>query len=133
MDIQQSLARILEGKEPLADLFYMHFFEEYPEVKPFFARVNMKRQAVLLTVALQLSVQYYEHAFPAIAKYLQILGEKHQDWGIPREHYPKFRAAMLATLGRFHGKDWSAGLAQDWKDAIDLASAKMLEGYRPAS
>jgi hemoglobin-like flavoprotein len=78
-------------------------------------------------------VQYYVKSFPAIAMYLKILGEKHREWGIPREHFPKFRAAMLATLDRFHGEDWSAELAQQWKDAIDLASHKMLEGYVPAT
>jgi hemoglobin-like flavoprotein len=133
VDIQHSLARILERKEPLAELFYMCFLNEYPEVRQFFARVNMKRQAVLLTMALQLSVQFYAKAFPAIASYLEILGEKHQDWGIPCEHYPKFREAMLLTLRRFHGDDWSRELAQQWKDAIDLASSKMLDGYAPAS
>ena len=133
MNIQQSLASILDRKEPLADLFYRLFFDEYPEVRQFFERVNMKRQAVLLTVALQLCVQYYAKSYPAIAAYLKILGEKHQEWGIPREDYPKFRAAMLGTLSRFHGNDWNAELAQQWNDAIELASNKMLEGYAPAS
>jgi hemoglobin-like flavoprotein len=131
MNIEQSLGRILERREPLADLFYTSFLDEYPEVRQFFVRVNMKRQAVLLTIALQLSVQHYVYvkSFPAIPAYLKILGERHQNWGIPREHYPKFREAMLSTLSRFHGHDWNAELAQQWKDAIDLASDKMLEGY----
>ena len=133
MDIQQSLARILERKEPMADMFYPFFLAKYPEVQKFFARVNLKRQAVLLTAALQLSVQYYVKSFPAIASYLKILGEKHEEWGIPREDYPKFHAAMLETLSRFHGNDWNAKLAQQWSDAIDLAINKMLAGYAPAS
>ena len=132
MDIQQSLARILKRKEPLADLFYLLFLDEYPEVRQFFLRVNMKRQAILLTMALQASVEYYAHSFPAIAAYLKILGEKHQEWGIPREHYPKWRAAMMSTLGRFHGADWTPELAAQWESALDLASQKMLEGYRTA-
>jgi len=133
MDIQQSLARVLDRKEPLAELFYTHFFSRYPEVRQYFARVNMKRQAVLLTMALQLSVQYYVNSFPAIAAYLKILGEKHQDWGIPREQYPKFCAAMLETLSQFHGADWSTQLNEQWKDAIELAGAKLQEGYNSAS
>jgi hemoglobin-like flavoprotein len=132
MDIQQSLARILKRKEPLADLFYLLFLDEYPEVRQFFLRVNMKRQAILLTMALQASVGYYAHSFPAIAAYLKILGEKHQEWGIPRELYPKWRAAMMSTLGRFHGVDWTPDLANEWESALDLASQKMLEGYSSA-
>jgi hemoglobin-like flavoprotein len=129
MDIQQSLARILKRREPLADLFYLLFLDEYPEVRQFFLRVNMKRQAILLTMALQASVEYYSHSFPAIAAYLKILGEKHKEWGIPRELYPKWRAAMMSTLGRFHGDDWTPELAGQWDAALDLASQKMLEGY----
>jgi hemoglobin-like flavoprotein len=132
MDIQESLARILERKQPVVDMFYIVFLDTYPEVRQFFARVNLKRQAVLLTAALQLSVQYYLKSFPAIAAYLKILGEKHQDWGIAAEHYPKFRAAMLDTLCRFHGDDWTPQLAEQWNDAIELASNKMLDGYTPA-
>lgn len=129
MDIQESLRRILERKEPVADLFYLVFLDQYPEVRQFFTRVNLERQAVLLTMALQLIVQYAVHSFPVIETYLKILGEKHRDWGIGPEHYRKFCAAMLATLARFHGGAWNEHLAQQWETALALASEKMLEGY----
>jgi hemoglobin-like flavoprotein len=129
MDMQQSLASILDRKEPLADLFYSLFFDEYPEVRQFYVGVSSKRQAVLLAVALQLCVQYYAKSYPAIAAYLKILGEKQQGRGILREDYPKFRTAMVSTLSRFHGNDWNNELAQQWNDAIELASNKILEGY----
>ena len=40
-----------------------------------------------------------------------------------------FQDALLATLERFHGSSWSAELAQQWRDAIEKASATMFEGY----
>jgi hemoglobin-like flavoprotein len=129
MDIEESLRVILERKEPVAVLFYTVFLDQYPDVRQFFARVNLKRQAVLLTTALQLIVQYHLHSFPVIEAYLKVLGQKHRDWGIGPEHYPKFCTAMLATLGQFHGRCWNEQLAQQWQRALELTSEKMLAGY----
>jgi hemoglobin-like flavoprotein len=129
MDIEESLGVILQRQEPLADMFYLIFLDQYPDVRQFFARVNLKRQSVLLTTALQLIVQYSVHSFPVIEAYLKILGQKHRDWGIGADHYPKFCTAMLATLARFHGRAWNEQLAAQWQRALESASAKMLEGY----
>jgi hemoglobin-like flavoprotein len=129
MDIRESLKRILQRKQPVIASFYEVFFDEYPEVRPFFAGVNMKRQAVLLTMAIQLIVQYYSYSFPVMEGYLKILGEKHRDRGIGKEHFPKFALAMLETLRRFHGPEWDEQLAQQWHEALELASATMLEAY----
>jgi hemoglobin-like flavoprotein len=129
MDIQESLRRILERKQPVIDSFYEIFLDQYPEVRQFFARVNMKRQAVLLTMAVQLIVQYYKYSFPVMEAYLKVLGEKHRGWRIGSEHYPKFCEAMLEALGRFHGHEWDEQLAQQWREALALATATILEGY----
>ena len=131
MDIQESLRRILERKQLIIDSFYKIFFDQYPEVRQFFARVNMKRQAVLLTIAIQLIVQYYRYSFPVMEAYLRVLGEKHRDWGVGPEHYPKFRAAMLETLGAFHGHEWDEQLGRQWREALELATATILDGYGP--
>ena len=129
MDIQESLRRILERNDSVADLFYMIFFDQYPEVRQYFVNVNMGCQAILLTMALQMGVQYYLHSFPAMEAYLKILGQEHYRRRIGADLYPKFRAALLATLDRFHGSDWGDKLAQQWTKALELASEKMLAGY----
>jgi hemoglobin-like flavoprotein len=129
MDIQESLQRILKSTDRVADLFYQVFFERYPEVSQHFAGVDLQRQAVLLTMALELVVQYSLHSFPTIEAYLKILGQEHHRRGISPDLYPKFREALLATLGRFHGRDWDEQLARQWQEALELASDKMLAGY----
>jgi hemoglobin-like flavoprotein len=130
MDIQQSLHRILEQKDTLADLFYLVFLERYPEVRHRFEGVDMGGQAALLTMALMVIERHYQGSYPATAMYLRYLGTKHHDRGIARRDFPKFRAAMLATLDRFHSKDWNPHLARQWAEAIDKATTAMLEGYR---
>ena len=129
MDIHESMHRILHQAETLADLFYLVFLKEYPEVQKLFGRVNMKQQNVLLTIALMAIERHYEHRYPATGAYLKLLGQRHAQLGIGMDLYPKWTAAMLATLERFLGRDWHEGLAQQWREAIDVATESMLAGY----
>jgi len=131
MTIHDSLHRILEQNETLADLFYIVFIERYPEVRRHFQGVNLRTQSVLLTIALMVMERHYTGSYPATHMYLKYLGAKHKKWGIPAEHYPKFGDALLATLERFHSTDWGPPLAAEWAAAIDRAVRTMLEGYRP--
>jgi hemoglobin-like flavoprotein len=130
MDIQQSLHRILEQKDTLADLFYLVFLERCPEVRHRFEGVDMRGQVALLTMALMVIERHYQGSYPATAMYLRYLGTTHHDRGIARGDFPKFRAAMLATLERFHSKDWNPHLARQWAEAIDKATTTMLDGYQ---
>jgi hemoglobin-like flavoprotein len=89
----------------------------------------MHHQAVVLTMQLSVIDVFYTRGTPASDKYLQVLGTRDKDRGIPREHYVKFRDVLLDALERFHGSDWSESLAGHWKKAIDQAAEKMFEGY----
>jgi hemoglobin-like flavoprotein len=130
MHIQESVHRILGRQEALADLFYLVFLDDYPEVRQYFEGVDLQYQAVLLTMALLVIERHYTAAYPATKAYLKYLGTKHQTRGVPEELFPHFRDALLVTLEQFHGSDWDAGLARQWKEAIDGATETMLEGYR---
>jgi len=129
MDISESLERILRREAIVADLFYVVFLDRFPEVRRFFENVDLKRQAVLLSMALKVIEQHYLGGYLAADLYLKYLGTKHHQIGIPAALYPMFRDALLITLERFHGADWDELLAQQWKAAIDFATETMLEGY----
>jgi hemoglobin-like flavoprotein len=129
MNIQESLQRILQEKDQLAEMFYDYFLEEYPELRPLFAKVDFKRQRVLLTTALMVVERGYTHPAPAVEQYLQYLGTKHHEFRVPKEAYAKWNEAMLVTMQRFHGEHWSEELAQQWRSAIELACELMFQGY----
>src|SRR5205814_187464 len=128
MDIHDSLHRILEHEADLANLFYDAFLER-PGVREHFHGVDVRRQAVLLTMALMVIERQHQHPYSATNLYLKYLGTRHRDRKIPVELFPVFRDVLLATLERFHGADWDAGLAGQWRAAIDGATARMREGY----
>src|SRR4051794_6362505 len=111
MTLQESLHHVLQNKESVADLFYAVFFERFPEVKPHFEAVDMKRQGNLLTMALLVIERNHTCGYPATAAYLRYLGTRHQTRGIPLELYPAFRTALLETLARVHGDGWGEQLA----------------------
>jgi hemoglobin-like flavoprotein len=130
MNIHESVHHILQQEGTFADLFYLVFLEQFPDVRKHFEKVNMKHQGVLLTMALTVMERHYSGDYAATRMYLQYLGTKHHDRGIPAESFPKFQEALLATLHRFHSTDWQPPLAEQWRTAIERAIATMLEGYR---
>lgn len=122
--------RILSQQQTFADLFYLVFLERYPDVRSHFEGVNMRHQAVLLTMALMVIERHYSGSYPATKMYLMYLGTKHHKRGIARELYPHFHDALLDTLERFHSTDWNPELAGQWSEAIARTVQAMLEGYR---
>jgi hemoglobin-like flavoprotein len=130
MDIHDSVHQILQQKESFADVFYLVFLEDSPEVRRHFTRVNFKHQNVLLTMALMVMERHYTHSYPATETYLNYLGTKHDERGIPPQHYPMFRESLLRAMKRFHGHAWDDRLAEQWREAIDSAMEAMMKGYR---
>jgi hemoglobin-like flavoprotein len=130
MTIQESVLRILEKRDDLAALFYEEFFERHPEAKLLFAGVNLEYQTVLLTMALAVIEKHYQSGFPATAMYLKYLGHKHHQRAVPPELYPKWVESMLRALEKFHGQDWDAEVAGQWRAALERATEVMLLGYK---
>jgi len=130
MTIEESLQRVLEDRDGVAAVFYEVFFDRHPEAKPFFKDVNLKYQTVLLTMALMVVERHYKNGYLATELYLKYLGHKHHRRTIPPELYPKWVESLLAALEKFHGPDWDAQAAGQWRAALDRASGVMLAGYR---
>jgi hemoglobin-like flavoprotein len=129
MEIQESLKQILASDRVFGEMFYEMFFERCPEAKPYFDVTDMDRQALVLTMALTLIEQNYNHGYAAVAGYLQHVGNRHADRAVPKSLYNPWREAMLSALERFHGDDWSDHLAKQWGDAIDAVTETMFRGY----
>src|SRR5579864_2226957 len=126
MDIGESIHEILLRSDTFASLFYLAFLKDYPEVQKHFQGVDMKRQNLLLTVAMMVVERHSQHQYAATGEYLHLLGQQHLRRNITRDLYPKWRNAMLGTLERFHGLHWSDALAGQWRTALDSAIDAML-------
>lgn len=130
MEIQDSVELILQHGEDVADRFYATFLDRFPEARAFFDGVDLKRQAVLLTMTLKLLEEYHTHGFPAIVSYLKYLGHRHRvHLKIPVELYPPFGECLMEALRDFHGAKWDANLERQWRTAIEGGVAVMIEDY----
>jgi len=129
MTISESMRRILESDDVFGSLFYDVFFERCPEAKAPFDGVDMKRQALVITMALQMIEQYYSHGYTAINHYLQHMGMRHKNWSISKEMYAAWSESMLASLEKFHATEWSDELRAEWQQAIEAATEVMFMGY----
>ncbi len=133
MQIAESLDKILSERKLVTERFYTEkLFKSHPEFVPYFNDANMSIQPMMLMMALQGVVCFLGAGgnYPAVEQYLQYLGTRHRKLGIPQELFPKFCDSLLATVEEFHGKDWDEDLAVQWREALEEATKKMLEGYR---
>jgi hemoglobin-like flavoprotein len=129
MTIHDSLQKILADRDTLATLFYQNLFQRHPEFRPYFKDVNMRHQAVLLTMSLMVIERHFNKELSSTALYLKYLGHKHHIQAIPEDAYPKWIDSLLETLGQFHGPAWDQEAAGLWRQALERGVRVMLEGY----
>ncbi len=122
LDIESSLSELLDsGCEHFAGRFYWLLFDRFPELERFFENVNMQHQAAMLTMGLQVIVQHDRQPRRSSRDYLRVLGERHGNRGISREHYAAFEDVLLTALAEFHGDRWHSVLANHWQSALHRA------------
>lgn len=129
MDLEASVEQLLHEKEAVIRRFYARFLRDCPAAEPFFAQVDLDKQASMLTMALMVVEAHARNQSPATQNYLHVLGDRHHDLGIPPELYADFHQTLLNSIADFHGADWSEGLRNEWDHALQHAITTMLEGY----
>ncbi len=129
MDIRESIGQILQAKDELGVMFYEHFLTHYPWVQKHFERVDLNRQSALLINALMIIERHSSHPTTATEQYLQWLGTRHHDLQVPQDVYGLWVNAMLETMQKFHGQDWTPSLENQWRRAFEGAIEIMFHGY----
>jgi hemoglobin-like flavoprotein len=122
--IQESFAKVAPISEQAAALFYGRLFEIAPEVKPLF-RSDMKEQGRKLMATLAVVVSglgNLETILPAASA----LAKRHVDYGVKAAHYAPVGAALLWTLERGLGTQWTPDLAAAWSAAYGMLSEYMI-------
>lgn len=123
--VQQSFSKVAPISESAAELFYGRLFETAPEVKPLF-RGDMKEQGRKLMATLAVVVNGLAD-LPAILPAASALAKKHVGYGVKAEHFGPVGAALLWTLERGLGPEWTPALATAWTEAYTLLSAYMIK------
>ena|ERR1700676_2649221 len=126
--IQDSFAEVVPISQQAAALFYGRLFEIAPAVKPLF-QGDMAEQGRKLMATLAFVVNglgNLETVLPAASA----LAKRHVDYGVKAADYAPVGAALLWTLERGLGAQWTPELAEAWGAAYSVLSEFMIgEAY----
>ncbi len=109
-------------------LFYGRLFEIAPQVKAMFpADMTEQRKKLMATLAVVVNgLSNLESVLPAASA----LAMRHVSYGAKAEHYPVVGAALLWTLEKGLGEDWTPAVADAWTTAYGTLSGFMItEAY----
>jgi nitric oxide dioxygenase len=126
--VQDSFAKVAPISEQAAALFYGRLFEIAPEVKPLF-KGDMTEQGRKLMGTLAVVVNGLGD-LNAILPAASALAKRHVSYGVTPDHYAPVGAALLWTLERGLGPQWTPELAAAWAAAYATLSGFMIgEAY----
>jgi hemoglobin-like flavoprotein len=126
--IQESFRKVVPISDQAAALFYGHLFEIAPSVKPLF-RGDMTEQGRKLMATLAVVVNGLGN-LEAILPAASALAKRHVGYGVQPAHYAPVGEALLWTLERGLGTQWTAELATAWGAAYGVLSEYMIgEAY----
>jgi len=128
--VQESWKKVVPIAEQAAALFYEELFTLDPSLKSLF-RSDMKAQGRKLTSMLNTAVvnlTRLEEILPAV----QDLGRRHVGYGVKPAHYETVGSALLTTLGKGLGDDFTPDVRAAWVETYTALSGVMLEAAAKA-
>lgn len=128
--VQQSFKKVAAIQDAAADLFYDRLFELDPSLKPLFSG-NMAEQKRKLMAAIGTVVNSLKSP-EKIIPIVQNLGEAHSRYGVQEQHYQTVGEALLWTLEKGLGADFTPQVKNGWAAAYGLLSSIMIEASKQA-
>lgn len=123
--VQTTWDKVKPNSEVVAEMFYARLFELDPSLRTLF-KGDMKEQGKKLMATLSLAVSSLtklEEILPAV----QALGRRHVEYGVPDESYQTVGAALLDTLEKGLGDDFTDDVKEAWTVTYVTLSNVMLE------
>ncbi len=121
--VQQSFQKVVPIAATAADLFYDRLFEIAPETRPLFpddlGEQKKKLIAMLATAVTNL------HKLDAILPAVKALGERHKGYGVTAAHYAPVGAALLWTLEKGLGPDFTPEVKSAWAETYTALAGVM--------
>jgi hemoglobin-like flavoprotein len=121
--VQESFKKVAPIANTVADLFYDRLFEIAPEVRGMFPD-DLREQKKKLIGMLGIAVSNL-HQFDTIIPAVETLANRHVDYGVKPEHFQPVGAALLWTLERGLGADFTPPLKKAWTDTYVTLSGIM--------
>jgi len=110
--VRASFAKILPISEEAADLFYSRLFEIAPYIRPLF-KGDIKDQGQKLIQTLHIAVNSLDR-IDTVTPALQKIGRAHKAFGVVNGHYDIVASALLWTLERTLGGEFTDEVRNAW-------------------
>ncbi len=123
--VQSSWSKVEPIAADAAKLFYAKLFELDPEVKPLF-KTDLTAQGAKLMKTLSLAVNGLNN-LERLVPVVQDLGKRHKDYGVLPKHYETVAAALLDTLEKGLGDDFTPETKDAWVAVYTVLSTTMIE------
>lgn len=124
--VKTSWAKVTPIAEQAAELFYGRLFEVYPEVKPLF-KGDMKAQGRKLMAMINTGVNSLDNLDPVVQP-IKDMGARHAGYGVAEGDYDKVADALLWTLDKGLGDDFTPEVKAAWVEVYTVLADTMKAG-----
>ena len=121
--VQTSFKKVVPIAGTAADLFYNRLFEIAPETRSMFP-ADLKEQKGKLMAMLGTAVSNL-HQLETILPAVKALGERHKGYGVSAAHYAPVGAALLWTLEKGLGPDFTPEVKAAWTETYTALAGVM--------
>jgi nitric oxide dioxygenase len=130
--LQSSFLKLEPQAQEFSDTFYRILLNKYPRLRPLFSETDMEKQKVKLIESLKL-VMVNVYNTEALTFILKNLGKRHVQYGAVLTDYPLIGDALLQSLDRHLGEDWTPEVRETWTLAYQMIADTMAAGGREAT
>ncbi len=124
--VKMSWAKVQPISEQAAGLFYGRLFEVYPEVRPMF-KGDMKTQGRKLMAMINTAVNALDN-IDTVVPSVKDMGARHAGYGVGEDDYDKVADALLWTLGKGLGEDFTPEIKTAWVEVYTVLADTMKVG-----
>lgn len=128
--IKNSFQRVAPMADQAAALFYARLFELDPTLRRLF-RGDMAEQGRKLMSVLGLAVASLDR-LESLTPAVKALGTRHAGYGVSEEHYAVVGAALLWTLDKGLGPEFTPAVRDAWTGMYSMLANLMIHAQREA-
>lgn len=129
--VKNSFRQVVPIADQAAALFYARLFELDPSLRRLF-RGDMTEQGRKLMAMIAAAVAALEK-LDTLVPAVRALGARHGGYGVTEDHYATVGAALLWTLEKGLGPEFTPEVRAAWVSVYSLLANTMIEAQRAAA